>query len=174
MDDTYNSGNQIKVLWLDTSALVKKYLDEPGSDFVRTVLGENRFWAFTTSYCIYELFGILKRKASDKSKEKIKISVDQYIRCIFLIKSDWKQKVIRIHDPEISDSDLIVEVKGIINDYKLDYVDAIQFILINKGILGKFAGDSRPVLVSSDGGILKAADHKNIRSWNPEKGPFPF
>lgn len=175
MDETFNSSNQIKTIWLDTSALAKIYIQEIGSDNLSDILANRHIWAYSTSYCIHELFGVLKRKANPNNKKEVPVTLDDYIRYVLLIKSDLNHKI-KISDPDVSDSELYIEVKELIesNNIRIDFVDAIQFILIKKGILRLLAGDSRPILVASDKGIIEAAKRTTIRFWNPEEGPFPY
>jgi len=172
MNDPFTISTQIRVLWLDTCTVAKIYIHEDGSENMRAVLANNSIWLFTADYCIHELYGILKRKAMKEKTDADYISLEEYVRIIFILNCHIYGKNIKVSNAKFTDAELFVEIQQIMREHDLDFVDAIQFVLIAKGMLGNLAGKSRPVLVSTDNGILKTAAQRGIPTWNPLSGPF--
>lgn len=167
-----NENNFITMLrsfWLDTTAIVKIYYDERGSQEIRKVFNNktsNNF--YTTEFCVYEYYNVLKRKfLTDRV-----IDEDNYLRLIFMLSMDIRLKTIQYNDTQEGPDVLFLQTKEVIQKYGFDYTDAIQFVLIRKGLLGILAGESKPILITSDSGMIKAAKSENILFWNPEEGPL--
>ena len=159
----------LRFFWLDTSAIVKIFCDEPGSWEIRKVFNNKPNNIFYTSeFCVYEYYNVLKRKFL---KDKV-ISEDNYLKLVFTLSMNIRLKTIKYIENDENPDVLFLQTKEVIQKYGFDYADAIQFILIRKGLLGSLAGESQPVLITSDNEMIAAANAENIKYWNPEKGPF--
>ena len=157
-----------KIFWLDTSALVKLFINEPGSKELNSEFnGKPGNIFYSTDYCRYELFNVLKRKlVKDKS-----ISHEEYLRHIFIISTYIKMNKIRIDDKDHNTNIIWQETKVFVEKYGIDYTDAIQFTLLKRGFLNIFkGGESEAILITSDQNMIKAAKAEDMRFWNPEKG----
>ena len=174
MDDPLTVSTPLRFVWLDTSALAKIYLHKLGTEDILSVLCDNSVMVFTAEYCVHEFYGILKRRAAKNSENKNPISLEEYLRYVFLLRCHIRDGGrIKIYKYDFTDTDLFDRVKAIMHNNNLDLVDAIQFIILTKGMLGCLAGESGPVLASSDEGILGVARERDIRTWNPEIGALP-
>ena len=160
----------LKIFWLDTSALAKIFLDEPGSHELRIEFnGQPGHFFYTTDYCKYELFNVLKRKLLHERS----IDLESYFRHIFILNTYVKTGQLKIDDTEDKTTTIWTETILLAEKYNFDYTDAIQFILIKRGFLNIFrGGESEAVLVTSDKNMKKAANGENMKNWDPEKGPL--
>ena len=166
--DNLEHYSTLRFFWLDTSAIVKLFIKEQGSDVISEVFshrpGDN---FYSTEYCIYEFFNVLKRKLTNEC-----FPLENYLRAIFILQSHVRSRALKLYSFDSNYVQLFNDTRDIIRKYSLDYTDAIQFVLMKQGFLSGLAGESKPVLVSSDKDMVKAAKSENIRTWNPEEGPF--
>ena len=161
--DEVNFITMLRFFWLDTSALVKIFIEEEGSAEIKKVFKDfhqNIF--YTTEFCVYEYYNVLKRKYLHNQL----IDEETYLRSIFILSTYLKLGTIRYNDTKDSFESIFLQTRKIVKKYSLDYSDAIQFVLIQKGLLETLAGESRPVLITSDKGMIRAAELENIIYWN--------
>jgi len=161
-------NNMTRFFWLDTSALIKLIINEKGSKDLEKIFNHPTYFFYSTEFCVYECYSALKRKLF---REK-SIDGEKYLRSIFMMMSYVENNQVRFSDIGEDYSVIFNETKQIIEEYSMDFIDAVQFILLSKGLLSKLAGESRPVLVTSDKNMIKVAKYKNIETWNPEEGEF--
>jgi predicted nucleic acid-binding protein len=166
----YSAEDYLKIFWLDTSALVKIFIDEPGSLELRTIFeGKLGHVFFTTDFCKYEFFNVLKRKLMVDEC----ISLSDYFKHIRVLSNYVRSGKIRIDDSDHETGDMYRRTVRLSTEYKLDWTDAIQFTLLQEGGLNVFkGGKSETILVTSDRPMIKAAKGENARFWNPEEGDF--
>jgi len=161
----------VKVKCLDTSAIVKLFLDEDGSDNVRAYYNSH------TNFCcaemtFYEAMNVLKSRLFKGEKK------DQYfenIKELRIMGWGWftgKGKL-EIETIQLNNVDVFKEVFDCAMKYDIDIADAIQIYAILRGKYSVLAGDSMTVLITADEKLEKAAMENNIRVWNCRKGNKP-
>ena len=154
----------------DASALVKLYIDEDGSEKLRS------YWSieptkFTTSLCFYETLTQLKvyhfyRKVLDLAAYK-EATLDL---------CSWFSTVVRsIQAPNFFSPRIFFEAQHIAEKYKTDLSDAFQICSIKEGFFSKLSGESKTILVTADNKLAKVARCEGIRVWNvlKEQAPLP-
>jgi len=160
-----------KVKYLDTSAIVKLFFDEDGSDNVRAYYNSH------SSFCcaemtFYEAMNVLKSRLF-KGKKK-----DQYFENITDLRiMGWgwftgKGKL-EIETIQLNNVDVFKEVYDYAMKYDIDIADAIQIYAILRGKYSVLTGDSMTVLITADDKLENAAIGNNIRVWNCRKENKP-
>ena len=168
----------IRIFWLDTSALVKLFIDERGSKELREeVSGKDWTFIYTIDYCKYEFFNVLKRKLiTEKKRESItekSNALKDYFKYISILNTYIKNEQIKIDDMDDDTTIIWRDTRILAEKYEIDFTDAIQFALLQTGSLSMFkGGKSEAILVTSDTGMIKAAEGENMPFWNPENGLF--
>jgi|RhiMetdeSRZDD1v2_1073273.scaffolds.fasta_scaffold92321_3 predicted nucleic acid-binding protein len=152
--------------FFDASAIVKLLVVEKGSAKVREFCSTSAMIR-TTWLALAEAYGVLKRR-----RRQEKWGDSQYDKKIFDLQR-YVQKRIKLHGPVDLPGPEFREVRKIQRHHNLDFSDALQIALLRFGFYAALTGDSRPVLVSADKKLLRAAKNENIVSWNPEKGTLP-
>ena len=158
--------DSVKVKYLDTSSIVKLYLEEDDSDKMR------QFYSSDSSICttrltFYESLNVLKARLFKNSTKP-----DYYNKIEKLIIQGWGGKL-EIEDIEITNRDVFLYVKDIAIKYDLDLADAIQLYAILHGKYKRFCSGSASVLVTADDKQQKAAEKLDIRVWNIAKDKQP-
>jgi len=159
--------------YLDASVLVKLAVKEDGSDVVEEYMTREYTSAFkTTSLCFVEALGVLKSKYVNQHRldcidgETYFTGVDElmgYVR---------RSGPIELVDVSITDSAVFAEVKEIARLYSLDVVDAYQIVSVQRDYFSRFP-EARPILITTDKGLAKAARAKGLRVWNCMKEKAP-
>jgi predicted nucleic acid-binding protein len=168
----------IRIFWLDTSALVKLFMDERGSKELKAeVSGKDWIFCYTTDYCRYEYFNVLKRKLITEKKRKSMTersnALKDYFKYIIILNTLVKTEQIKIDDADHDTTIIWSDTIKLANKYEIDFTDAIQFVLLKTGSISIFkGGKSEAILVTSDAGMIKAAKGESIQFWNPENGLF--
>ena len=153
----------------DASALIKRYVQEEGSDIIRA------YWAteatkLTTSLCFYETLSALKvhhfyRKTLDR---------DGYRKANHSLCSWFAEVVLRNYpEPKFLLPKVFFDAQKMADQYQLDLSDAFQIISVKTGFAAHFTGDSRTILVTSDNDLAKAARTEGLRVWNVLSEPAP-
>ena len=77
-----------------------------------------------------------------------------------------------IEEIELNNYKIFSKVSEMIRKYNIDYADAIQIYAI---LNGKYNYDrlESSLLITSDKGMVKAAEYNNIRVWNCEESTKP-
>jgi predicted nucleic acid-binding protein len=158
--------------YLDASAIVMLFIDEPGSNALRTYFDkdkESRFYHMT-NLCFGEALGVLKRYL----KQKVICEEEYFYACDQLL-GYAKGTIIEIEDIEIKDRMVFTEVENLIKKYNrsIDLSDAFQIVLVKRNPCSRFKSDSRPILITGDGPLAKAAEMEGIRVWNVREKPEP-
>src|SRR5258708_36380060 len=87
------TGESVKARYLDASALVKLYVDEPHSDVVRAFVNEHPKPFNTTSLCFAEAFTVFKRKWLDKD-----LTTEAYLTATSRLRVAAWGNEIEVHD----------------------------------------------------------------------------
>jgi predicted nucleic acid-binding protein len=161
----------VKVKYLDTSAIVKLFLDEDGSDNIRTYYNSHINFC-CAEMTFYEAMNVLKSRLFKGDKK------DQYfenIRKLRIMGWGWftgKGKL-EIETVQLNNVDVFKEVYDYAMTYDIDIADAIQIYALLRGKYSVLTGDSMTVLITADEKLEKAAMDNNIRVWNCRKGNKP-
>src|SRR5882757_4218797 len=126
----------LRATCFDASALVKRYVDEPGSEALR------RYWAqqatrYTTPFCFYETLGVLKRH-----KVKGRLTGDAYVRAVTDLVSWFRASQSRRDDIEFTAHDVFREARELVEDTDLDFSDAFQLLTLQAGYFAALVGES--------------------------------
>ncbi|MDP3260247.1 MAG: PIN domain-containing protein [Thermodesulfovibrionales bacterium] len=152
----------VKVKYFDTSAIVKLFIDEEGSEYFKNYYINNCNYC-CTEMTFYEAFNVLKaRLFKGNTKEKYFKSVED------LAIMGWGGKL-EIETIQMHDYSVFKEVNDIAIKYNIDVADAIQIYAIIKGKYSFFAADSKTVLITADERLERAGEDNKIRVWNCKK-----
>ena len=160
-------GEWVKAHYLDASALVMLVADEPGCQDLRGFFNSDTNFC-TTSLCLAEALGVLKRKWSKKQ-----LTSDQYFSATqYLIINAWGQKP-KIDDLGLYQPSVQFDVEAVAKKHQLDVSDALQLATIKKGYFSGMVGPSASVLITGDQGLAAAATAEGIRVWNCKASGVP-
>jgi predicted nucleic acid-binding protein len=141
------------MIYLDSSALVKRYTEEAGTDFVKSILATSGL--ITTSKLTYpEILSALMRKVRSGEIEKKTFNgiVDKFDK-------DWDHiLVLDFHN------DLLPIVKTLIEKHPLKAADAIH---LSSALWLKLFSKADVTFVASDSNLLKAAEAEKLQVMNP-------
>ncbi|MEO6022740.1 MAG: hypothetical protein ABIP64_06440 [Burkholderiales bacterium] len=154
------STTYLRPHYLDASAMVKLVVDEEYSDRVRSyVLAPSQSWRLCTSYCFFESLNVLKAKTNRKelsdrgyiagSRSLIRLVINSVIKLVHL---------------DVLSTSGFAEGERLVKLHKIDFIDAFQVISI-KNSWPQLAHPSRPLLVTADSGLSKAAEKEDIQVW---------
>lgn len=157
----------VKVHYFDASALVKLVIDEQHSDRVRAFFQNNTSFA-TTSMCLIEALGVLKRKW-----QRERISVDAYFAATReLIINAWGKRI-ELDSVELVDPVKHGNIERMAKTHGIDLSDSLQLVTILKGRYSVLGPNSASVLITADRGLATAAKAEGIRVWNCVDEPSP-
>ena len=141
------------MIYLDSSALVKRYTEEAGTDFVKSILTTNGL--ITTSKLTYpEILSALMRKVRSGEIEK-----KTFNGILDKIDKDWDHiLVLDFHN------DLLPIVKTLIEKHPLKAADAIH---LSSALWLKLSSKVDVTFVASDSNLLKAAGAEKLQVMNP-------
>ena len=155
----------IKIKYLDTSSIVKLYLEEDGSSYLRDYFN-NHTNLCTVLMTFYEAMNVLKSKLFKKNEKKYYEAVTD------LAIHGWGGKI-EIEPIDLNAIEIFKEVSNLSCEHNLDIADAIQIYAILKGKYSHFTRDSASVLITADEQQEIAGKKYGIRVWNCRKGPKP-
>jgi len=156
---------RIKVKYLDTSSIVKLYLEEEGSSYFRDYFNSHTNFC-TALMTFYEAMNVLKSKLFKKSEKKYYEAVTD------LAIHGWGGKI-EIELIDLNSIEIFKEVSNLSVENNLDIADAIQIYAILKGKYSHFMQDSASVLITADEPQELAAIKNRIRVWNCRKESKP-
>ena len=136
--------------YFDTSALVKLYIEEQGTELLLELLddpGQHQFAILSLSQV--ELRSALRRRESDGD-------LDGPVVAAVLEQFSLEMRTRFLNQPV---SDAVLELAGqLLDHYVLGAYDGLQLA----GCLSLHAADGGPVFVSADRGLLDAAEQENL------------
>ena len=153
------ADRDIRMRYLDASALVKLYVDEGDSKPIRDFF-TNRVHFCATSVCLVEALTVLKAKLIRKQ-----ITQQDYFKKTRDLLRDARGKI-EINDVGLVEFSILNEVERLATKHNLDISDALQLVTILKGKYSFFVRNSSSVLITADGNLAAAARSENIRVWN--------
>jgi predicted nucleic acid-binding protein len=141
------------MIYLDSSALVKRYVEEQGTDFVKSILAGNELIA-TSKLTYPEILSALMRKV--RAGE---IEGKTFNGIVEMFDKDWNHVlVLDFH------TDLLQIVKILIEKHPLKAADAIH---LSSALWLKLSSKSDVTFVASDSNLLKAARAEKLQVMNP-------
>lgn len=151
----------------DASALVKRYVDEPGSDALR------QYWSrqatrYTTPFCFYETLSILKGKVHRKIMMR-----EAYLKAAADLHAWFRTSTSETNDLNFTSMDVFHDALEIAEHSGLDLSDAFQLLSLQAGYFSSLIGGSTTVLVTADEALAKAARQRRLPVWDCMREPVP-
>jgi predicted nucleic acid-binding protein len=157
---------EIRTHYLDASAIVKLLVDDDRSAALRAYLGRHAVHS-TTSLCFAEVLGVLKRFRGKLLTE------DEYFAACEDLMAHLRGNTLEIDDIGVSQRHTFDEAEQLAKKYSLDLIDAYQLVTLKQGLFSNLEGDSKPILVTADEALAKAAKSEGLRSWDCLREPAP-
>jgi predicted nucleic acid-binding protein len=145
----------------DATALVKLVVDEQGSRAIRQLCSTPEVIR-TTWLCLAEAYGVVKRHW-----QKEKWTAERYCGKIFDLQHYVQRRIKLEGSINLSQRDFR-ETERIHGQYRIDFSDALLVVVLRSGLYAHLTGNSKPVLVTSDKNLFRAARAEGIMTWNPE------
>ncbi len=147
------------MIYLDTSAFVKKYFQESGTQFIRQMLADlGTSGTFGTSKITYaEVCATFARKRRENPRDH-----RSHLKGFQSFQEDWKHLAV----VELAD-ELLPVIRTLTEQYPLRGADAIH--LASALWLGRVLHDEI-TFVAADVNLLNAAQREKLKVINPERG----
>jgi len=142
------------MIYLDSSALVKKYVKENGSEHVLGIVDKGEIMA-TSKLAYPEIYASLGRKRREKA-----LTQKDYHSAVGDFESDWREFLIIEFQDE-----LLPLMKQLVWKHSLKGADLVH---LSSAIWIRKAAREKVVLVASDIQLLRAAKAEKIEIFNPE------
>ena len=162
----------VKVHYLDASAIVKLFADDgdelPGREALRQYYFDHASM-FTHQFCLAEALSAFKRKLSRKI-----FTEDKYLHCLsefFRLGIGLK---LQVDDIGMLSPILRSETERLIKGYGIDFIDAVQILILLRGTYPHFCGDSQSILITADRKLAEAARCEHARVWECTTEPPPI
>lgn len=151
----------------DASALVKRYIDEPGSPALR------QYWnwqatRYTTPFCLYETLGVLKGHVRRGT-----LTRDKYLRDATDLVAWFRASHSRIKDLDFTAHQVFAKARELVEKHGLDLSDAFQLLSLRDGYFSGLVGESATLLVTADAALALAAGDMGLRVWDCIREPMP-
>jgi predicted nucleic acid-binding protein len=160
------------VLYVDSSALIKRYLKEPGSDAVNRAIQQalSADVPILTSVLTYaEIHAVLARKLREHL-----FGLPEYQLATLRFNSDWRTYLSQVELLQV----VLDFVPLVVNKHSLKAADAIHLAsalwvaqAVSSG--GQTILPSPIIFVTSDKPLGTAADHEHFKVFNPQTQPRP-
>ena len=144
--------------YLDASALVKLVVEEKFSKRVQAYV-KTQSWRVCTSYCFYEALGVLKRK-----KERQELSERAYLASSRRLIGMAKNEYFKLVDGGPFSSVVAADAERMVKNHGIDFLDAFQLISVRDS-WHYLAFPSKPILITADNKLSKAAKSEGIKVW---------
>jgi len=141
------------MIYLDSSALIKRYLREVGSESVNAILLSEKTVA-TSKLAYPEILSafVRKHRAGELAQKPLRSVIGQF-------ESDWKYFfIIEFHN------DLFPAIKVLIEKYPLKGADTVH---LSSALWLKHSAREDVRFISSDLNLLKAAESEDLHVINP-------
>ena len=162
-----------RVHYLDASVLVKLLVKEEGSDLVERYMERECTSSFkTTSLCFAEALGVLKLKHLNRRRSD-HIDEETYFTGADELRAFVETDRIAVLDVGITDATIFAEVETIARRHSLDVADAYQIVTVRKDYFSRFP-DARPILITADEDLAKAALAEGLLVWDCIKEAAPL
>lgn len=144
-------------IFLDTSALAKRYVQEPGSGELTELLTSNTSEIFISTLAFVEFASAMGRKLRNKE-----IAEAEVTEAIEEFEKDWHQVFAKIPLEDM----LAETASAIALQYSLKGADAVH--LASAQVAGA------ELFVASDNRLLRVVKKMGINSYNSESGPYRY
>lgn len=152
----------IMLRYLDANCLVKLVIQENRSSELRTHFFQDGIVCATTTFCFYEALTVLKSKFVKKNRPD-NISEEQYLAGCQELCALVEDQTVQLEEIRFSDRDTFRESEQLATAHKIDLSDAFQLVTLKRGMFARLDA-GRPVLISEDTGILKAAQKEKLEA----------
>lgn len=142
-------------VFCDTSALAKRYVQEPGSEELEKLFSSIATEIFISTLAFVEFASAMGRKLRNKEIAKAKVG-----ETIKELEEDWYEVFTKIPLENI----LAEKAAAIALEHSLKGADAIH--------LASAQMTGAELFVASDHKLIRVAKKIGINSYNPESGPF--
>ena len=159
----------IRANCFDASALVKVYVDEPGSPVVRDYFNHRAATKYSTPFCFYEALNILK----SKWKYQGQIDETRYREACFSLVAWYGASSRHVRDVELTEPKTLGEVLRLTEKHGLDVSDAFQLYSVKAGYFSHLVNRSKTLLVTADIALAEAARVEGLLVWNILGEPEP-
>jgi hypothetical protein len=153
----------VTTYYLDTSALIKRYVDEVGSDWLRAMLDAQQDVALVIHLVIVEVTSALTRRL----RENVLTSAE-YIQTQNAFRADCLNE----YELIAAVGEIIDQANPLLERYPLRAYDAVHLaaaVVANRRLL---ANDLAPLIfISSDDRLLAAAAAEGLATDNPNHHP---
>lgn len=144
------------MIYLDSSALVKRYLKEAGTEKVKSLSADADIIA-TSKLTYPEMLSAFKRKYNNKD-----ITKTEFHTATENFEADWDYFLII----EFKD-DLLKIIKGLVTRHNLKGADSVH---LASALWLKQTIKEHIAFVASDSNLLKAARAEKLEALNPQEG----
>jgi predicted nucleic acid-binding protein len=153
------------VLYFDSSALIKHYVQETGSEIIGHKLEDEQKASrpvFTSVLTFTEIEAALSRRAKDNS-----VAPREYVRARMKFESDW---VLGLSPIDLGPGVLAI-VRGVVDQFALKGADVVHLAsaIWLRDMTGMHVKEAVSFL-SSDKRLAKAAVKSGFEVFNPETG----
>ena len=145
--------------YLDTSALIKRFVSEKGSSLILALIKQNESIA-TAKIAYAEIYAGLTRKLREGG-----LSNSRYALACRQFESDWNA-YIRV---DLQDA-ILLRARDLIQRHPMRGFDAVH---LASALSLKDALDEEMTFVAADGRLLRAARAEHLRILNPETAQTP-
>lgn len=142
-------------IFLDTSALAKRYVEEPGSKELEDLFASIATEIFVSTLAFVEFASAMGRKLRNKEIEEAKAG-----EVIRELEKDWFEVFANI---PLEDT-LAEKAAAIALEYFLRSADSVH--------LASAQETGAELFVASDNKLIRVAQKMGINSYNPESGPY--
>lgn len=144
-------------IFLDTSALAKRYVQEPGSGELSELLTSITSEIFISTLAFVEFASAMGRKMRNKEIAEAKVG-----EAIKELEKDWYEVFTKIPL-----EDMLAETAATIAlEHSLKGEDAVH--------LASAQAIDVELFVASDNRLIRVAKKMGINSYNPESGPYRY
>ena len=147
--------------FFDASALVRVYLDEPGSEPVRSYFNSEPT-KFTTQFCFYETLNVFKSKCVYRQL----ISRAQYLEASFRFVAWYGMMRRTTGDLDFTEPTVFFKARDMAERTGLDLSDAMQILSVTLGDYSSFCEGSKTVFVTADKPLARVARAEGLRVWS--------
>ena len=122
-----------------------------------------------TEFAFYETLSVLKRKW-----ERTEITENQYLGAVLVLQTYTEERGLQIDsDYRLDESQIVVRLRELVQKHGIDFSDALQIHTVLNGKWQQTTPEWKPVFVTSDKKLLKAAETEGLRTWDFPDGPPP-
>ncbi len=163
--EVVNQG--LRTNYLDTSALVRLLVDEPGSEALRSYYDRHSVFA-VTGICFAECLGVLKTKRRHKLLDD-----EQYFSAGDDLIARIRDGSIFIDDSTVRERELFDKAERFAKLHKIDLADAYQLIALQHGPFSSMAAHVRLLLITADKDLAGATRSEGLLAWYCLGEPAP-